>query len=367
MTSLFVSEEVEENTYVKLEPGVEADEPMEVDTDLKIDIKVENNFEENGKDTSMYQEDSDSDSEDEDDPIVDTIPVHLNSNFTKRNEGNTNSNSPLAPLLLQFPNKSSKSTLTQAHISALHRMQIKHESGVVELRLPLHTESFFSGSVSEKYGVSEQFLRGVIIHDEPKGTIFQGRIPSASVINEKDDIKEKNDEKNKRNQEISSSILNNTIRAQPGSVGGSRYLIGFQDEEGRMHLTPISDTCMLRPHFTYIDDAKMNKIEREKEIERELNENLNVEKNVDKGDEERKKTASVVTMSAKSTKENIPRLGGALMSAKLEQEEEGKEYEIIKCDSDFIKKQFVDESGKILQSKLNQDEYLDLLLKQTQV
>ncbi|TID24762.1 hypothetical protein CANINC_002986 [Pichia inconspicua] len=361
MTSLFVSEEIEETAEVKLEPGVEVSESMEVD---RVDIKIEGEIQDKkNEDLSVYQEDSASESEDEDDPIIDTIPVHLNSNFTKKHYGEEGK-SPLAPLLLQFPNKSGKSKLTQAHISALHRMQIKHESGVVELRLPLHTDSFFSGNISEKYGITEQFLRGVIIHDEPKGTIFEGRIPSMSVINKKD---EETDSKDQIKQEISSNIGSNTIRTQPGSVGGSRYLIGLQDEEGHMHLTPISDTCMLRPHFSYIDEAKMNKLEREKEIERELNENVNNEKNIEKNDEDRKKTASVVTMSAKSTKENIPRLGGALMSAKLEKEEEGKSYEIIKCDGEFIGEQFFDDSGKKLHSKLNQEEYLDLLLRQTQL
>lgn len=373
MTSLFVSEEAEE-PHVKMEPGFEENQAIEVDTEIKVkmeNVEAAGATAPNAADNSVYQEDSDSDSEDEDDPIIDTVPIHLNSNFTKqRGEGGV----PLAPLLLQFPNKSSKSTLTQAHISALHRMQIKHESGIVELRLPLHMESFFSGNVSEKYGVSEQFLRGVIIHDEPMGTIYEGKIPSVSVVQRKDDgenFKEKEKEKNKRNQDISATIEANTIRAQPGAVGGSRYLIGLQDKEGRMHLTPISDTCMLRPHFTYIDQAKMSKLEKERELERELNDNGEKEK-VEKekhgnGGDEKKQNISVVTMSAKSTKENIPRLGGALMSAKLEMDEESKSYEIIKCSETFVKGQFVDDSGKILHSKLSQNEYLDLLLKQTQV
>lgn len=365
MTSLFVAEEADEPA-VKLEPGYEVSEPMEVDSEIKVKLETEKSEVQPVDEGVNYQEDSDSDSEDEDDPIIDTIPIHLNSNFGKlQNEGDV----PLAPLLLQFPNKSNQSTLTQAHISALHRMQIKPESGVVELRLPLHTDSFFSDSVSSKFNVSEQFLRGVIIHDEPRGNIFQGKIPSVSVITRKDeDDLDAKKEKNKRNDDISSNNSEgNNIKAQPGAVGGSRYLIGLQDKEGHMHLTPISDTCMLRPHFTYIDHAKMSKLEKEKELERELNEG---DKNVGANEgtnAEDKKNVSVITMSAKNARENQPRLGGALMSAKLEMDEESQLYQIMKCNEEFIKEQFKDTSGKILHSKLSQEEYLDLLLSQTQL
>ncbi len=99
-----------------------------------VKIKTEPTESEDKGSLSFY-EDEDEDSEDEDDPVIDTIPVHLNVTNTK-----------LSPLLLQFPTKSSQSISNQNNISALHRLQIKHESGVVELRLPLNTENFFSNT-----------------------------------------------------------------------------------------------------------------------------------------------------------------------------------------------------------------------------
>lgn len=367
MSSLFVSEDSEEHK-VKIEGE---DGRMSIDSHVDAEIKGEMEVtmdrdnvkikteptESEDKGSLSFYEDEDEDSEDEDDPVIDTIPVHLNVTNTK-----------LSPLLLQFPTKSSQSISNQNNISALHRLQIKHESGVVELRLPLNTENFFSNTTAEKYNISEQFLRGVIIHDEPMGTLKEGTIHSNSVLLNKaeKEVQVKQEKKTsfiKSHDDNSNSNLS-TIRAQPGSVGGSRYLVGVQDSEGRLHVTPISDTCMLRPHFSYIDNIKLSKIERERELQKELNNNN--EKNGN-GKEVEKKNASVVTMSAKSTKENVPRLGGALLSAKLESEEEGKEYQIIPCNEETIHAQFTESSGNVLRTKLTQEEYLELLLRQTMV
>lgn len=375
MTSLFVAEDADAETFpetkVKLETDLDADIHMQGEED---DIKVKGEQSETQttrvEGVNEFYDDSDSDDEDADDPIIDTIPVHLNSKVDS--EGNQ-----LAPLLLQFPTKSRQSHLSQTHISALHRLQIKSNSGVVELRLPLNTDAFFSGIVSEKYNVNEQFLRGVIIHDEPLGTLTEGTISSASVMNPaKDDSKTTDKRGNTKASMMDSSQQNpntsSTIRAQPGSVGGSRYLIGIQDKTGRMHVTPIADTCMLRPHFTYIDDAKMSKLEREREIQRELNDNRGDKNDEGAGngngkEEDNKKNVSVVTMSAKSTKENVPRLGGALLSAKMETEEQGKNYDIVSCGEEFIATHFMEKNGNVLHSKLTQNQYLDLLLGQTKL
>jgi hypothetical protein len=401
--SLFVPEENDVETRVKLEPGLESD--VEMHMDQNVDIKKEDNpditmKQENDNDLQTntksnksglkYYEDepSDSEDEDEDDPIIDTIPIHLNvhnnfgSNSDTSNIKSDGEDSPLAPLLLQFPTKSRSSHLSLNNISALHKLQIKADSGVIELRLPLNTNNFFSETVSEKYNVSEQFLRGVIIHDEPIGESSEGNVSSVSVmtLNKENE----NNNKVKKEKKVSLNKANNSttnplssIRTQPGAVGGSRYLVGLQDKEGHLHLTPISDTCMLRPHFTYIDNVKMNKLERERELQRELNDNNTSNSNNTNGngnsnnngseDLNKKKNVSVVTMSAKSTKENIPRLGGALLSAKLEVEEEGNEYQIVPCNTEFITEQFTENTGNILQSKLSQQEYLDLLLNQTKL
>lgn len=379
MSSLFVSEEAEHEGKVKLEAEVE----MDVDADENTGIRVKQEPGEDTNDTDgvqepndvgmRYYEDSDSDSDsDFDDPIVDTIPVHLNVSLNDTNtEGET---PPLAPLLLQFPTKSKQSHLTQNHISELHRLEIKAESGVVELRLPLNNENFFSGRVSEKYNVSEQYLRGVIIHDEPIGKPSEGNLPAVSVITTKEKANAQ-DEKKGRPQSSSAKAGNinplSSIRAQPGAVGGSRYLVGVQDNEGHLHLTPISDTCMLRPHFTYIDNVKTNKLERERELQRELNDTTSGSSgnkaNDKDGEDAKKKNVSVVTMSAKSTKENIPRLGGALLSAKLETEEQGQLYQIVPSNEAFVNSQFTENSGNVLHSRLSQHEYLDLLLEQTKL
>ena len=381
MSSLFVAEEPDQpEVHVKLEPGVEADtEDIQIKKEeTESDGKEEtNNLAEEGDVEMKYYDDEETDSDDEDldDPIVDTIPLHLNA--TVKSE-------TLAPLLLQFPNKSRHSHLAQDHISALHKLQIKPESGVVELRLPLDTSNFFSETASEKYNISEQILRGVIIHDEPIGKLSDGTIPSISVIQPKDASESDKVKQEKKSASMSNNPLNSlsSIRTQPGSVGGSRYLIGVQDQEGRLHVTPLSDTCMLRPHFSYIDQSKMSKLERERELQRELNgengngnngntnSNTNGNNNGDgNGSEGNKKmkNVSVVTMSAKSTKENVPRLGGALLSAKLENEEEGSEFAIVPCDEQFIAKNFVETSNNVLKSKFTQNEYLDLLFEQTKL
>lgn len=343
---------------VKIEPGLETDIKME---DISDTEKGEPEKGNSNTGTNKIDCESDSDSEDEDDPIINTIPVHLNGSFK---------DSKLAPLLLQFPNKSNASQLSKTHITALHKMEIKPNSGVVELRLPLDTNKFFSETVSNKYNISEQVLRGVIIHDEPKGSIKEGNIPSVSILNnfkEQSNIKKENQlefyqEKSKNNN----FLANSSIRAQPGTIGGSRYLVGVQDNNGELHLTPISDTCMLRPHFSYIDNTKTSKAEKEREKERELNSNLNGSNNSNtENSKEKRKNASVVTMSAKSTKENLPRLGGALLSAKLENEEEGQIYDVVLCDNEYLKDHFVESKNTKLKTTTTQDEYLDLLLDLT--
>lgn len=384
MSSLFVAEEQDApQIEVKLEPGLTNElDKIEVKkevTEETGDTKSSNkpDVQDKNEDIEMKyynDEESDSDEEDLDDPIIDTIPVHLNANFSEKS---------LAPLLLQFPTKSRYSHLTENNINGLNKLKIKPESGVVELRLPLNTNNFFSETVSEKYSIQEQILRGVIIHDEPVGKECDGTIHSVSII-EKNNSKDQDNDKIKKekkitaSQFISSNSNNNSlssIRTQPGSVGGSRYLIGVQDKEGQLHLTPLSDTCMLRPHFTYIDQAKMSKLERERELQRENNNensnnnntNSNNNNNSNSDDNQRKKNVSVVTMSAKSTKENIPRLGGALLSAKIENEEEGREFNVLPSDEEFIKSHFIETSGDVLNSKLSQQEYLDLLLNQTKL
>ncbi|GMM43939.1 hypothetical protein DAPK24_005140 [Pichia kluyveri] len=368
MSSLFVAEEAEQEIAVKIEHDgdIEMNGIEENNKSNGTQVKEEPETEEKKYNQDHAVSDSESDDDDDDDdPVIDTIPVHLNL----LNED------MLSPLLLQFPTKSRQSNLTQNHISALHRLQIKPKSGVVELRLPLNTGSFFSNSVSEKYNVSEQYLRGIIIHDEPLGDEKVGTISSSSLMNKSNaDVKNEN-ENDKEKDKLNSFIVNtqelhsnlSSIRAQPGSIGGNRYLIGIQDENGELHITPISDTCMLRPHFVYIDNTKLSKIERERELERELNEGNN-NKNENKNEEEKKKAnVSVVTMSAKSTKENLPRLGGALLSAKIENEEDSKSYQIMPSDGEFIKEQFTENSGNVLSSQLSQNEYLDLLLNQAQL
>lgn len=380
MSSLFVAEEQDTpQIEVKLEPGSSNDfnsikvkkEVTEEETD---DTKINNkaDIQTKNEDTEMkYYDDEESDSDEEnlDDPIVDTIPVHLNANFSEKS---------LAPLLLQFPTKSRYSHLTENNITGLNKLKIKSESGVVELRLPLNTNNFFSETVSEKYSIREQILRGVIIHDEPVGKESDGTVHSVSII-DKSSLKDQDTDKIKKEKKITASQFVNSnsnnnslssIRAQPGSVGGSRYLIGVQDKEGQLHVTPLSDTCMLRPHFTYIDHTKMSKLERERELQRENNNENSTNSNNNNNntdDNQRKKNVSVVTMSAKSTKENIPRLGGALLSAKLENEEEAREFKVLPSDEEFIKSNFIETSGNVLNSKLSQQEYLDLLLNQTKL
>ncbi|KAG7873693.1 hypothetical protein KL938_005103 [Ogataea parapolymorpha] len=100
-------------------------------------------------------------------------------------------------------------------------------------------------------------------------------------------------------------------------VDGNGYYVG-RVSEGELHLSPVTKTCQLRPSFKYIDEMKARKQQREKELNKQLDDQVMSED---------KKKAHVVQMTAKSTNENALRLGGALVSKKLEDEEDWVVYE----------------------------------------
>jgi hypothetical protein len=51
----------------------------------------------------------------------------------------------------------------------------------------------------------------------------------------------------------------------------------------------------------------------------------------------------------------------------METEEQGKNYDIVSCDEEFIATHFMENNGNVLHSKLTQNQYLDLLLGQTKL
>ncbi|GMM32074.1 DNA-directed RNA polymerase III subunit C37 [Martiniozyma asiatica (nom. inval.)] len=225
-----------------------------------------------------------------DDPVITTIPVHLTKNSLK-------------PLLLQFPTKAVNSQLVKQNLDSVQHIQYKPKSNTIELELPIQKDRYFSQETADRVGAASQVLRGVIINN--------------------------NSESKLKGSDI--------IKPQPGTTGGSSYYLTVLNSDG-LHLTPLEDTTMLRPHFAHIDATKIEKPQESVGKAAKIN---------------------VVTMTATSARESsVPRLGGALLSAKLENEEDGVLLDVKKGGLE----PFIDKSGKRLTSNVSEDEYLDRLL-----
>ncbi|KAG7794246.1 hypothetical protein KL929_005179 [Ogataea haglerorum] len=147
--------------------------------------------------------------------------------------------------------------------STISQTRLKPASGVLEMDIPIDTSRFYDESKASQWG----------------GTNYQ------------------------------------TLRGV--LVGGNGYYVGRM-RDGELHLSPVTKTCQLRPSFKYIDEMKARKQQREKELNKQLEDQVMTDD---------KKKAHVVQMTAKSTNENALRLGGALVSKKLEDEEEWVMYE----------------------------------------
>lgn len=243
------------------------------------------------------------------DPVVSSTPLFLNKLPAN-----------LYPLLVQ-----SKTPIT--HHS---NISYKPKSSVMEVQTPLVTDRYFSHDQAEQLGSSNAVLKGVIIsntaNDKP---LSQNETPS--------------------------------IRSQPGTIGGSDYYILARAEDGSLHLSPTPNTVVVNSDFNHIDEAKSERVQSQNQHLQQFNQKESNSNSNGNGNSSEKKV-NVVTMSAKSSKEVLPRLGGALLSSKLEMEEASINLKI--GNSEDIKSDLFTESKEPIETTLTKDQYLDSLLNE---
>lgn len=236
------------------------------------------------------------------DAIVKSFPLYLNQIPLD-----------LYPLLVQ----------SRTPIAGNSTINYKSKSSVLEVQSPLVTDRYFSPDQAEQLGSANKVLKGVIINNNPNS---QTESPSAS------------------------------IRSQPGTIGGSEYYIMTQANDGGLHLTSAPHTVVLNSDFNHIDETKSERVQSQTQHIQQLSKDQSQNTNgVDR-------KVNVVTMSAKSSKEIQPRLGGALLSSKLEMEEEAKELRINAKDE--IAMELLTESRTPIETTLTKDQYLESLLNE---
>ncbi|ODV82097.1 uncharacterized protein CANTADRAFT_24763 [Suhomyces tanzawaensis NRRL Y-17324] len=163
------------------------------------------------EESPYYQEDEQE--EIPDDPIIDSIPLVMNT---------LSSRSTQSLHVLQYPGRPKTRPLDQEE----YRAAVKEESNYLEVRLPLDTNKFFNANKVEEWGetIGEQTLNGVL--DKTDGGYYVGQI-----------VKD----------------------------GDSRKIV----------LVPVDSTTQLRPSFKYIDDIdQMAQTQRRAEAS-EANKNTN--------------------------------------------------------------------------------------------
>lgn len=234
----------------------------------------------------------------ENDPIVESIPLFLN----KPPEG-------YLPLLVQ----------SKHEIPSNSTIKFKQTSQVLQVETPLETQRHFSAEQASRLGASAKVLKGVIIDNTPQ--------PDSDST---------------------------TIRSQPGSNGGSDYYILALAKNGEAHLTPTPHTIVLNSDFQHIDQAKAERMQEHSQHFLTSQQQQQQQNGAQDG------KVNVVTMSAKSTRELQPRLGGALLSSKLEGDEDSTILQISDSnDKDFLISKVVEP----VEVTLTRDEYLESLLR----
>lgn len=210
--------------------------------------------------------------------------------------------------VFQYPTRTISSYAGSNNSQSILKSRIKDNSGVIELEIPMNTTKFFDDSKSNKWlQTKTQTLRG--------------------VFNE-----------------------------------NSGYYVGIVKDK-QLYLNKVTKTSQLRPSFKYIDDAKNIRIQNERELNsRTINDDADKKKEAANGG---KNGAHVVQMAVKSSGENIPRLGGALQSCKLEEGEFFVDYKWNNGDSESsknLRNELINEEDEVLISKDSQNKYFDDLL-----
>ncbi|GME85299.1 unnamed protein product [Ambrosiozyma monospora] len=191
--------------------------------------------------------------------------------------------------------------------------------------------------------------------------------------------------------------------------GKKNYMLGKitpsdkKQGEFELYLSKINYVAQIRPSFKYLDDTKSLKQASMREQQAALNKEAAKNDGANGGASGAKKL-NVVQMSAKSTHENQPRLGGALVARNVEDEEEPVEYvceplvipgsgfgsssgadvDAMDVDSgvgagiggatdDYEKRQIVegmlfgDNLDAVLEPSMTRKQYLDSIVKETKV
>lgn len=246
---------------------VKAEQSDEMDVDKEVSGNKEKT---NGEEIDIEEPESDlfgqrNEKDEEDDPVVEEIPIHMNPDIAEK----------LQLLLLQYTTRSNKAGKYEPGGELPKQFQYKERSDVVEVELPFDDTKFFSKEKADKWDkIRGERLRGVVC---------------------------KND--------------------------NCKYFMGRVGTDKELHLVPVNGgTAQMRPDFRYIDELKLRKLKEEAENEKKsLRPELLRE-------EEKKPTISsmhVVQMTAKSSNRAAPRLGGALRSEKIENEEIAKNFEYL--------------------------------------
>lgn len=176
------------------------DEDVPMDGDSGTETNVESDNKEVQELEELEDEDDEEDEEEEDDPIVESVPVYLNS-VPERAKHSVH--------LLQYQGKP-KSTKNLSHINAA----VKPESGFIQVKLPLDTTRFYDESKAEEWGVQ------VTEHNH-------------------------------------TGVLNKTN----GGLYVAKFI--QEQDQKKVVLIPVDSTTQLRPSFKYLDEIEAINSKRE--------------------------------------------------------------------------------------------------------
>lgn len=178
----------EENLFV--DPEVDSD-ASNTDVEMKDDLELQ------------YESSDDEVVEQEEDPVVESIPLVMNS-VCDRLKNSIH--------LLQYQGKPSNAPFPIQHLAAA----VKQESNFVEISVPLDTNKFYDESKVEEWGHVE--------HHKHTG------------------------------------VLNKTN----GGIYAAQFVV--REGQKKIILIPVDSSAQLRPTFKYMDDAENQKLQQRREF-----------------------------------------------------------------------------------------------------
>ncbi|QPG74985.1 hypothetical protein FOA43_002325 [Brettanomyces nanus] len=277
-----------------------------VSDDAEVEVTVKQEEEEILMEVDEEVTEKEEEETEDDDPVLREIPIHLNTTDPQK----------LDLMLLQYTTRKNSGGSVPTSI------EYKPNSKVVEMELPFEQTKFFNEDKSKGWNKLEgQMLRGVVCRNETSG-----------------------------------------------------YFMGRVGQDGELYFNPITGgTAQLRPSFRYIDDLRQKKIQKEAEEAKQL---ANDSSTKVIGERERQGNLAaaraaalhVVQMTAKSSNQTIPRLGGALLSKKQEDDETAETYEVLPREKYDVKQMEMqlggsDSDAAVLKPAATQAEYIEMLMK----